>query len=470
MAKVKKDVKPSVHVPMHPMMLPVIVILISAVLTYIIPAGTYERVTDETTGIEMIDPDSFAYIERTPTGPLELFQSLTLGLQKESAIIFYLLIIGGMFGIINGTGALNVTIANVLGRLKSKSWLLIPVLMTAFAAGSAFCGNFEEYLVFIPIVLACCITSGYDSLTAVGIVFMAATVGYGGSITNAFTVGRAQMIAGLPLFSGGGFRAALLCTLLIVSIAYVMWRANIIKKNPKLSGVYEYDREFNPDKHLNLSKIPKTTARQRITMVVFAAGMVAAVCGVIIKGFYIDELSAIFLIVGIVCGIIGGLTPKMICDTFMKGCSNMLLPCMIIGMTNAGIVLLQNANVMDTILYFFAYLLAQVPGALRAPAMFVIHDIFNVIVSSGSAQAAVTMPLMIPLADESGITRQTAVLAYQLGDAFTNILAPTGGEILAALSMCSIPYSKWVKYLLPLFIIWCIVGLVFIFAAVSIGF
>lgn len=455
---------------MHPMLLLLIVLLLCAILSYIIPAGTYTRIMDEEIGQELIDPTNFTYIERTPTTLLELLESLTLGLQNAAYVIFFLLIIGGMFAILNGTGALNVGLANVLRIIRGKELLMIPIFMILFGCGSTFCGNFEEFLVFVPLILACCITAGYDSLTAVGIIFMAATAGYGGGITNAFTVGKAQEIAGLPMFSGMDLRAVLFICLELASIIYVCGYARMIKKNPRLSGAFDYDRTYNQDKKLNLDHIPPFTPRQAAVVLIFLIGIAFAVWGIIEKGYYVDELAGIFLAVGILAGIVGGLTPQKICECFEKGCHDMLLPGIMIGLANAAIILLQNANVMDTILHGLAGLLNHLPPTLLACGMFVIQDIFNVIVPSGSAQAAITMPLMVPLADAAGITRQTAVLAYQLGDAFTNVLAPTGGEILAALAICKVPFSKWLKFLAPLFLIWWVIALVFLIYATQTGY
>ena len=447
---------------LHALLLLGIVLLICTALTYLIPAGQYERITDEATGIEHIVPDSFTFIERSPTTFKGIFDSLTSGLYRGAEIIFYLMIVGGMFGIVNATGALNIAIANLLKLLRGKEWLLIPVLMIFFGCGSAFCANYEEYLVFVPLILACCITAGYDSLTAVGIIFISATAGYAGGMTNAFTVGRAQQIAGLPLYSGMRFRTEIFICMMLISIAYVMWRAIAIKKNPMTSICYLEDREYNADKHLNLNRIPKMTGRHLITIVCFGAGIIYAACMVVIKHYYVDELAGVFLGTAILCGIAAGFTPNKICDSFVKGCKDIILPCLIIGLVNASIVLLDNANVLDTVLYGCAYAIEALPMSQRAYEMFVLHDLFNILVPSGSTQAAVTMPLMIPLADACGITRQTAVIAYQLGDALTNAISPTSGEVLAALAICKVPFSKWVRYLLPLFIAWFIVSLVFV--------
>lgn len=455
---------------MNPLLVMVIVVCLCAIATYIIPAGQYEVAFDEAVGKEVIDPDSFVFISRTPAGLADLLQSLTLGLQNGAYVIFFLLIIGGMFGILNGTGALNVGIANILKKIQGKEFLMIPILMIFFGCGSAFCGNFEEFLVFVPLILACCITVGYDSLTAVGIIFMAAASGYGGGITNAFTVGTAQEIAGIPRFSGMGLRVALFIVLDLASIIYILVYTRLIKKNQKLSISYTYDMEHNQDKKINLDNIPEFTLRQLLVVVVFLIGILYAIWGIIKQGYYVDELSGIFLAIGIIGGIVGGLKPNEICEKFIKGCGDMLLPGIMIGLANSAILLLQNANVMDSILHALAGVLTELPNTLMACGMFLFHLVFNVVVPSGSAQANITMPLMTTLADASDITRQTAVLAYQLGDSFTNVLAPTGGEILAALAICKIPFSKWVKFLLPLFVIWCVIALVFIVYATQTGY
>ena len=457
------------HESMHPMLLLGMVVLICALLSYIIPAGNYGRYQDEN-GQTFIDQARFYYVERTPTSFLDLLESFTKGLQNAADVIFFLMIIGGMFAIIGGTGALNVAIANALHRIRGKEFLLIPVMMFLFGCGSAFCGNFEEFLVFVPLILACCLTVGYDSLTAVGIIFIAATAGYGGAMTNAFTVGKAQEIAGLGLFSGMSFRCILFVTLEAVSIAYVSFYARLVKKNPKLSGAYAYDQKYNQDKKINLKNIPKLNTRQAFVILIFVLGLVYAVWGIIQAGFYIDELSGIFLLTGILSGIVGGLNAKKICECIEKGFKDMVLPCIMIGLANSALILLQDANVMDTILRALAGLLLSFPNSLLSWGMFFAQDIINVFVPSGSAQAALTMPLMIPIADGVGMSRQTAVLAYQLGDAFTNIVSPTGGEILAALAICKVPFGKWLKFLLPLFIIWVVVALIFLTIASNIGY
>lgn len=427
--KKKKELK-----ALNPMLFLVAIMLIVTVASYIVPVGSYDRVMVD--GQEIVDPESYHSVERSPITPFNLLVSVTLGMQRGSAIIFFLLIIGAMFAILDGTGAINAGMTNIVRAMKGKEFLMIPVCMIVFGMGSAFCANFEEFLAFVPLVLACCLTMGFDSLTAVGIIFCAAAAGYGGAITNAFTTGIAQSIAGLPMFSGMGLRIAVFVVLLTVSIIYVTWHALRVKKNPQLSSTYEMDLVTAKNVALNVDNSVPLTTRQKIVLVIFVGGIAFTVYGIIVKGYYIDELAGIFLAIGIIGGLVGGLRPGEICEHFEKGCVNMLFPCLMVGLANSVIILLEQSNMMDSIIHLLVSALNGLSPMLTAFGMFITTDLFNVLIPSGSGKAAIVMPIMVPLADMMDITRQTSVLAFQLGDAFTNVMAPTGGEILAALAMC----------------------------------
>lgn len=453
---------------LNPIVLLVIIITIAAIATYVVPSGVYDRVFDPVTEREIVDPATFHYIEQQPIGVFDFFKTVTLGLQRATGIISFLLIIGGAFAVMDATGATNAGMGNAVKKMRGKELLMIPVCMVIFGCGSAFAGNFEEFLAFIPLVVGVCVAMGFDSITAIGVVFGAAGAGYAGAMTNAFTVGVAQGISGLPLFSGIGLRAALFITLMIVTIAYVMVYAHKIKKNPMASSVHEEDMEYN--QHLDIDNVPEMTTRHKLVLLVFVGTIIALVFGVLKYGFYIDELAALFLICGILCGIVGGLKPGEIAENFVKGCGNLLYACIMIGLCNAIIIIMQDANIMDTVIHGLATLLNGLSASMSACGMFVIQDIFNILVPSGSGQAAITMPLMAPLADLLGVTRQTAVLAFQMGSSFTDVLAPTSGEVIAACAMARIPYGKWFKWLLPLFLLWWVVAFVFLIIAVKIGY
>lgn len=467
--KIKKMKKKKELKALNPMLFLVAIMLIVTVASYIVPVGSYDRVMVD--GQEIVDPESYHSVERSPITPFNLLVSVTLGMQRGSAIIFFLLIIGAMFAILDGTGAINAGMTNIVRAMKGKEFLMIPVCMIVFGMGSAFCANFEEFLAFVPLVLACCLTMGFDLLTAVGIIFCAAAAGYGGAITNAFTTGIAQSIAGLPMFSGMGLRIAVFVVLLTVSIIYVTWHALRVKKNPQLSSTYEMDLVTAKNVALNVDNSVPLTTRQKIVLVIFVGGIAFTVYGIIVKGYYIDELAGIFLAIGIIGGLVGGLRPGEICEHFEKGCVNMLFPCLMVGLANSVIILLEQSNMMDSIIHLLVSALNGLSPMLTAFGMFITTDLFNVLIPSGSGKAAIVMPIMVPLADMMDITRQTSVLAFQLGDAFTNVMAPTGGEILAALAMCGgVSFKKWMKYLLPLFIAWWIVAFIFLAIAVQTGY
>ena len=453
---------------LNPIVLLVIIITLAAIATYLVPAGVYDRILDPATEREIVDPATFHYIAQQPIGLFDFFKSVTLGLQRATGIISFLLIIGGTFAIMDATGAINAGMGNVVKKMNGKELLMIPICMIIFGCGSAFAGNFEEFLAFIPLVIGVSVAMGFDSITAIAIVFGAAGCGYAAAMTNAFTVGVAQGIAGLPLFSGIGLRFALFAVLMTVTILYVMNYARKVKKNPEISSVREEDMEFN--QHLNTAEIPTLTTRHKLVLLVFLGTIIALVFGVIKYGFYIDELAALFLICGVLSGIVGGLKPGEIAESFVKGCGDLLYACIMIGLCNAIIIIMQDANIMDTVIHGLASLLDGLPATISACGMFVIQDIFNILVPSGSGQAAITMPLMAPLADILGITRQTSVLAFQMGSSFTDVLAPTSGEVIAACAMARISYGKWFKWLLPLFALWCLVAFAFMIFAVKIGY
>ena len=464
MEKIKEK---KVSKPLNPLLLLFIILCIAAIASYIVTPGAYDRVFDEAVGRELVDPNSFHAADRNPTSLMGLLMAVTLGMQNAAYVIFFLLIIGGMFAIMEGTGAINAVIANVVRSMKGREVMLVPVCMTVFSLISAFMACFEEFLAFVPLMLAVCLTMGFDSITAAAIVLCSCGVGYAGALTNAFTTGVAQSIAGLPMFSGMGLRAALFVVLLIVSVAYVSWYANRVKKNPKLSSNYEQDLITRQNVAVDIESIPAMTGRQKGVIAIFVASIGLVVWGIMTQGYYIDELAAIFLGTGILAGIVGGLSFNEICEYFEKGCGNMLFPGLMVGMANAVIVVLQGANIMDTIIHALASMLDGLPTAVAACGMLLVQTTFNFIVPSGSGQAAITMPIMAPLADMLGVTRQTAVMAFQIGSSFTDVMTPTGAEVLAVMAMCKLPIKKWLKFLAPLFIVWWIIACVFMVIAVS---
>lgn len=444
------------------------IILVSALASYVVPAGVFDRVVDANTGRSVVDPSTFHYVEQNPTGFFDLFKSLTLGLQKASDIIAFLLIIGGAFGVMEATGAIKSAMGTLVLKMRGKELLLIPVCMFIFSCGSAFAANEEEYLAFLPLILSICLAMGFDSLTALGIVFGSTGAGIASGCTNAFTVGVAQGIAGLPMFSGIQLRLVILLVLYVINVTFVTLHARKVRANPQSSSMYEMDRARTDILAVDVEE--RLTGRHKLVLLLFVVTVAALIYGVINYGFYIDELAALFLIMGVAAGIVGGLRPGEIADSFVKGSHNMLFPCIMVGFCKATTVILTDALIMDSIIHFLASLLNGIPAAFTACGMFLIQAVFNLLVPSGSGQAAITMPIMAPLADLLHITRQTAVLAFQLGDASTNCITPASGMTMSALAIAGVPLNKWWKFFVPLVLIWWGVSMLFLVFATSIGY
>lgn len=451
----------------NPIIIIACIILISAVASYIIPAGIYDRVEDVNTRRSVVDPSTFRYTDQNPTGFLDLFTSVTRGIQEGSSIIAFLFIVGGSLGILSSTGSINSGLSTLVKKMKGKELLMIPVIMLVFSTCSTLAGCNEEYLAFLPLLITVCLAMGFDSITALALVFCSVGAGYGAGCTNAFTVGVAQGIAGLPVFSAIEYRIFIFAILVVLNITFVMRYAMKVKKNPQASAMYEYDRTRTLD--LNVDEIDPLTGRQKICLIALALTFVCLIIGVIKFGFYMDEISALFLIMGIATGLIGGLKVSEIADSFVSGCKGMMLPCLMVGLCKAATIILNDASIMDTIVHALAGILNHFPSSLTAFGMFIVQDLFNILVPSGSGQAAITMPIMAPLADLVGVTRQTAVFAFQFGDAFTNAVTPASGMTMSCLALAAVPYKKWFRFIIPLIGLWWIVAFCFLTYATAIG-
>ena len=468
MLKKKENHEITAKEPINPLLILAVIILIAAIATYVVPAGSFDRVLNEVTGYDMVDVDSFHLTKKNPVTPFNLFVSLTLGLQNAAYVIFFLMIIGGMIKVVESTGALHAGLSNVVIKMKGKELLLIPVCIFLFGLVSAMAACCEEYLAFMPLMYVVCVAAGFDSITAVALLFCASAVGYAGGMTQAFSVGVAQSIAGLPMFSGMGLRTAVFLVLATVTSIYLMLRARKLKKRPELNEMAATDHKYA--EQLDLAAVQPITGRQAAVLVIFAASFVAVAFCVIKLGFYIDEMSGIFLIAALLVAVVARIKPNDFVNLFVEGCKDLLFAGLIIGMCNAVTMILSDAGVMDTLIYYVGSLLTGLNAKVSACGMFVLQDLLNFLIPSGSGQAAITMPFMAPLSDILGVSRQTAVLAFQMGDAFTNVVTPTSGELMAALAICHVPYKKWLKFMVPLWIVWCVVAFIFLILAVSIGY
>lgn len=449
----------------NPFVLMFIVILIATVLTYIIPAGQYERVDKD--GRSVVNPTSFQFVDSTPVGPLEMFNSIHLGMIEAAPIILFVFMFGGALGIMQATGAIDSFIKFVAVRFGSKEKVLIPLMVLIFASLGTFIGSAEDTLVYIAIIVPMTIALGFDALTGFAIVMLGTlSTGFVTGVTNPFNVGVAQGISELPIYSGMGMRVAILLVFYIITVLYIYFHAMRVKKNPALG---EYGK-FNKTAEIQLDHTFKMSNKHRIALLVLLFTFIGLLFGVIKLGWYISEIAGLFLVSGIIMGIIGGLSANQMSNAFISGCREMTAGALIIGVASAILVIVKSGGLLDTILYYAAGLLEHLPPAINAIGMFFVQMVMNFIVPSGSGQAALTMPIMAPLTDMMGITRQTAVLAFQLGDGISNMILPTAGVLLAGLGVAGISYTKWVKWVLPYLLIQVVVAIIFLIIAQAIKY
>lgn len=444
------------------------VIVLVAILTYVVPAGEFDRAQDPATGRIFVVPDTYHEVESNPLSFFDVFKSIPKGMENAGYIIFFVLMIGGSFGILQATGAIDSGIVEVVKRMKGKEKAVIPIVMFIFSLAGAILGSAEEMLPFYPIVISLALALGFDTLTGTAMVLLGAGAGFAGAFLNPFTIGIAQGIAGLPLFSGIGYRLAAYAIILTVTIVYVYRYANKIQKNPELSVTYEDDRARHEE--FKFDDTAEFTIRHKLVMTVLIAGLIILAYGVVKLGFYITELTAMFLIIGIVSGVVGGLSVDKIAEEFVNGAKELAYGALVIGLATSIMVVMQEGKIMDTIIYSLAGLVQGLPPALSGVAMFIVQSFINFVIPSGSGQAAASMPIMAPMADLVGITRQSAVLAFQFGDGFSNVINPTSGYFMAAIAIGGIKWEKWAKWMLPLFLLWSAIGTVLVAISVFIGY
>jgi uncharacterized ion transporter superfamily protein YfcC len=376
--------------------------------------------------------------------------------------------IGGSFGILQATGTITAGIGSVVKNMAGKEKLVIPIIMIIFALAGSMLGTAEEALPFYPIVIALALAMKFDTITGTAMVLVGAGAGFAGAFANPFTVGIAQGISGLPLFSGFGLRVVAFVLILGSAIIYVYRYASKVRENPELSLTYEEDKKRRGD--VDMDELPEFTGTHKLVLLVLVVGIAVLALGVARWGFYINELTALFLAIGIVAGIVGKLGISKIAEEFVKGAQELVYGGLIIGLATSIMVVMNEGNILDTVIYSLGNLVQGLPVVLGGVGMFVVQSFINIIVPSGSGQAAVSMPIMAPMADVIGMTRQSAVLAFQFGDGFSNVLSPTSGYFMAALAIGGVKWEKWVKFMWPLFLIWCAIAVVMMVFAVATGY
>lgn len=442
-------------------------IILAAVLTHIVPAGEYTRY-ENANGTTVVDPNSYHAVESAGAGIMDVLNAAPDGMKSAASLIFFVFIIGGAFQIINGTGAIDVVIGKLMRSLKGKELFIIPIFLFTFSLGGALMGMSNEVLAFVPIGIVVARKAGYDAAIGTSMVTLGAAAGFSAGTMNPFNVGVAQEIAELPIYSGIGLRIALHITFLAIASFYMMRYAARVKADPSKSIVCNLETEADGEGLLDNCGEP--TARHYLVLAAFACGLGWIVWGVINHGWGTTEMQPVFIAVGAACGFIGGLGPSKIAKEFVEGAKALTFGALVIGIAKGILVVLQNGMILDTMVFSFGEMLKHLPRAFTPIGMYLVHIVLNIFIPSGSGQAAATMPLFVPLADVTGISRQLAVLAFQLGDGITNSINPTSSNMNTYLSISKINYAQWVRYAGPIILSWLLAGGVFIVIGYIIGY
>ena len=441
-----------------------IFIVLATILTYIIPAGSYDRITAET-GEEIVAADSFHYIDQTPVSAGTMFTSIGEAFRNSSEIIFCILFAFCFVGALIECGVFDAIFGWVIGKLKDKTKLLLPIIMLTFGLMGSVAGLAEETFGMFPVCISLAIAMGYDRIVGSSIVYLAVFTGFASATFNPYTIGVAQTIAGVPMYSGLGFRVLSFVVFMGILIIYVMRYAAKVKANPEKGLLYSIEKP-NPVKVEDMTA--KINTRQKLNILLFALVMFSIVFGALRFGWYIGEILAIFIAAYIIAGIINGWSPNKMGDKLVEIGGGTLFSMLIIGFSNAVSLIMEKGNITDTVVHGMAELLRGTSGYVSAIMMLVIQNILNFFIPSGPGQAAVSMPIMSAFSDVTGLSRQLAVLAFQYGDGFSNIFWPT--MVCMMCGIIKVPIGKWYKFVTPLFLLMFAAQVVLICVAVAIGY
>lgn len=434
-----------------------VVIMLAAVLaTYVIPAGVFDRIPGPD-GRETIDPNSFRLVDQNPAGLLAIITAIPRGIIGAVEVVVFTLMIGGAFMVLRATGIIEIAVRSMAHTFATRGVMIIPALMVVFAAIATIIGTQELSLVYVPVLIPLMIALRFDSVTAAAVALCATSAGFATGIINPINTGLGQKIAGIPLYSGMGLRMVAFVLMTGFAIAMVTRYARRVHRDPRASLVADEPKEIAKRQafvHDPSEQTPTMSTRQRLACVAIILFIGLLIWGVLNQGWFMIEMAGLFILLGIVVGKIAGLTFNGICAAFNDGFRDVLVGALIAGVARAVAVVLEDGQVMDTIVNSLARAVGDLPVFLAPGGMFFIQFVLSFIVSSGSGQALVTMPIMAPLADLLGMSRQTAVLAYQLADGTGNILFPTSGYFMAVLALAGVPWQKWLKFYLPVYLGW----------------
>lgn len=440
----------------HPVVLLLGILVLTAILSYIIPAGLYQRQLVD--GRERVIPGSYQVIASSPLSLLDLFRAIPLGFKAASEIIFVVLSSGIMFGMLEKSGMVENVVGTIVRRMGTRRQNLLIVLMTFLYGLLGVLIGYENNIAMVPIAAVMTLALGGDLILAAGVSVGAITVGFGLSPINPYTVGVGHKIAEMPLFSGAPLRSALCFLGLALLAVYNVRYFNRIKKAPERSLGSGLDVQG-----LELSKpISAYTINRNNTWVglIFIGGLTIMLYGIFVYHWYINEISAIFLMIAITAGLTAGMNGRELSETALRSVGVVAPGAFMVGYATSIREAMEMAMISDTIAYSLSAALENLPTYSSAVAMSLAQSVINLFIPSGSGQALATLPIMIPLGELLGLTRQSTILAFQIGDGVTNLFNPSLGGLIAMLSMCRVPFDRWLRFIFPLvflllLVAWC---------------
>lgn len=438
----------------HPFVLLLACVLVGAALSWVLPAGKYERRQDEATGREVVVAGTYHRVPARPVGPFEALVAVPKGLTDAASVVFVIFLVGAAFFVVDRTGALQAGADRLVHVLAGRDQLVIPIVSLVFATAGLLIGLQEEIVGLVPVLLILSTRLGYDGVTAVGMSIGPSVLAGSFSPLNPFGVGIAQKLAELPLVSGAGFRMAVLVPALAFWIVGTMRHARRVQTAADASAPV---------------RTAPLNGRHLAVLLLVLGGFTVYVVGALRFDWGFDELSALFLLLGIVAGLVGGLRAGGTADAFIDGFRAMAGAALLVGLARAIYFVLEQGQVVDTIVHALVTPLEGLPAALSALGMMAVQAAIHVPVPSTSGQAVLTIPILVPLSDLIGLSRQATVLAYQYGAGMCDLLTPTNGALMAVLAAAGVRYDSWLRYALPLFLGTMAIGAAGVVVAVAIG-
>lgn len=480
-----KKLLQSVKIP-HVFIFLSFIIFVASVFTYIIPSGTYDRKVTRVDGIErtLVVPGSYKQLPKhfsvkafilgdrvegmaTPTSVLGLFSSIPKGMNQAASLIFFVFIIGAVFNLIQHTGTINVVMFHLMHLFRNVQILLFLGIYSAIFLAASFLGMGAEFIPLIPLFLLIARQTGYDRMFGIALFIVPMTIGWTAALTNPFNLQIAQKVAELPLSSGMGLRLLLFVVCFTGGFLYLIWYGRKVKRDPERSLMKGDKFEIKGLTNLKKDRLsPKHVGIILSSMVLFALILYA----VQTMGWGLIEMSGGFFMVGLCTILISGMSGDESMVAFVNGLKTMIVPALIIGFARGIQVVMMEAQIVDTLLYTTSGVLEKQTPVFAAEGMLYFQTLLNFFIPSASGQALVSMPLMVPLADLLNISRQSAVLAFVMGDGFSNIIIPTSGQLMAILGIAGVAYEKWFKFVFPLFLLMMLIASIFMAVAIASGY